>query len=565
MRLVAVGFVYVALTTVPAFAQDVGIQFEKMTIGTTLVTQSLGDDASVKSQEFIGQQGDFYVVKERRIDTDGASRPLGNTYYDLKGREVKADWHDGPAYYTPYSCMYAVGACEQSLDYPNPLTKKKVKRTVTVRKYVNRLEGNKLTVTWQLANGKTHEVPFELGPYNFRVSSRYKNALGQLRGHKLIELIDPTSAETSTQPRPVNEVKAALESGASGCDVIYARLKENAPGDASVCKVKLGKPKFQTCKLPEEASANRPASHVVLILDASGSMAGKTGGKTKMQIAKKEALSFLNALQEDVPVGLMVYGHRGNNKESGRTESCAAVEWAHEVGASKGALARSINGLQPTGWTPLAGVLDFAGAELSKLPRVKDDKFSVPVVYLLSDGKETCGGDAVTQARSLQQSGIRATINVIGFDVDAETRAELEAISLAGGGSYFPADDAAALRRQLRAIQEVEASRRRYNYCQLLNLGQIHSVYHNAGVELAGCFGREAKTKGIYAMLKQIKSLESTDGPEKACVPELKRRAFAEHGEMNRIFVEETKVLRSAQEKGLADFYADSRFKPLEN
>lgn len=563
MKLAALSFACLALTAVSALAQDVGIQFGKMKIGTTLLTQSLSDSKSIKSQKFIGKQGNFYVVEENRIKTDGSTKPLGNTYYDLDGREAKADWHDGPAYYKPYSCMYTVGTCEHTLDYPNPLTKKKVKRSTSVRKYNNRLQGNTLIVTWELSSGKTHEVPFELGAYNFRISSRYKNALGQLRGHKLIELIEPASSETIRQSNPVKEEVAQTEG--VDCNAVYARLKENAPGDASICKVKIGKPKFQSCELPEKFSAHRPASHVVLILDASGSMAGKIGGKSKMQVAKEEALSFLDALQEDVPVGLMVYGHRGNNKESGKAESCAAVEWAHKIGASKTVLSTSIKDLQPTGWTPLGGALTFVGKELSTLPREKNDKVSVPVVYLLSDGKETCGGNAVEQAKSLQQSGVRATINVIGFGVDAETRAELEEISKAGGGGYFPAADAAALRKQLRAIQETEASKRRYNFCQLLNLGQIHSVYHNAGIKLTGCFGREANTKGIYAMLKQIKAIEKAGGPEKSCVADIKRRAFAENAEMNRMLVKENKVLKAAQKKGLADFYSDSRFKPLKD
>lgn len=560
MKIATMCTAFIAFIMTSAFAQDVGIQFDKMKIGTTLLTQSLSDDDKIKSQKFVGKQGDFYVVEESHIKADGTSKALGNTYYDSEGREAKADWFDGPAYYKPYSCFYAAGNCKQTLDYPNPLTKKKEKRSVSVRQYDNRLEGDTFIVTWKMASGKTHEVPFELGPYNFRVSSRYENALGELRGHKLIELIEPTSSESTNTSNPANDEALKV----AKCDAVYARLKESAPGDASICQVKFAEPKFESCALPEKFSAERPASHVVLILDASGSMAGQTGGMSKMQVAKDEALSFLDALQDDVPVGLMVYGHRGDNTDAGKATSCAAVEWAHEIGAGKDALSKSIKDLEPTGWTPLGGSLAFAGEELSKLPRNKDDKVSVPVVYLLSDGKETCGGDAVEQAKFLQKSGVRATINVIGFDVDAETRAELEKISKAGGGSYFPADDAAALRKQLRAIQESEASKNRYNFCQLLNLGQINSVYHNAGVELAGCVGRELNRDGIYAMLKQIKDVDAAGGPEKACVDDLKRRAYAEHAEMNRLANGQFKILDAARAKGLADFYADSRFQPLE-
>ena len=51
-------------------------------------------------------------------------------------------------------------------------------------------------------------------------------------------------------------------------------------------------------------------------------MAGSIDGETKMEIAKREAVSFLSELDENISVGLVVYGHRGNNKEDGKAESC---------------------------------------------------------------------------------------------------------------------------------------------------------------------------------------------------------------------------------------------------
>jgi len=349
------------------------------------------------------------------------------------------------------------------------------------------------------------------------------------------------------------------------CDAVYQRLKVNAPGDASRCKLQLSEPKYQQCTPPTSYSSERPASHVVLVLDASGSMAGKSGSETTMAVAKREALSFLRALHGDVPVGLMVYGHRGNNQESGKAESCAATEWAHKVGASKAALTKSIDALQPTGWTPLGGVLAYAKDELANLSKKKDDKVSVPVVYLISDGEETCGGDPVAEAKALHEAGVRATVNVIGFGVDEETRLELAAISEAGGGRYFPAEDASALSAQLKAIQDSERSRSQYIYCQLVNRGWADRVFNEAGADLMTCFNREGKTKALFPMLSQIKALDTEGSPERSCVADLKRRAYADYTDANKLMLQQNELRQSAREKALADLRAKSVYEPFDD
>ncbi len=177
--------------TAPAYAQEVGIKFRDMKVGTTLVTQSLSGKKRVTSETYIGRKGNLFVMEEHWLNPDGTKVNLGKVYYDQKGRETGSDRRRGEFIYTPYSCMFAVGDCKHTYDYPNSFTKKKIKRTKSTSSYKNRLEGDTFFVTWKLADGSTAEVPFKLGPYNFRVSAKYKNALGQLRGHKLIEIIEP--------------------------------------------------------------------------------------------------------------------------------------------------------------------------------------------------------------------------------------------------------------------------------------------------------------------------------------------------------------------------------------
>ncbi|HEY7034489.1 MAG TPA: hypothetical protein VH482_24345, partial [Thermomicrobiales bacterium] len=60
--------------------------------------------------------------------------------------------------------------------------------------------------------------------------------------------------------------------------------------------------------------------NVELILDSSGSMAEELeGGQTRIDAAKQVLNQVIDALpvQEGINVGFRVYGHKGNNNESG--------------------------------------------------------------------------------------------------------------------------------------------------------------------------------------------------------------------------------------------------------
>ena len=124
-----------------------------------------------------------------------------------------------------------------------------------------------------------------------------------------------------------------------------------------------------------------------------------------MAVAQREALAFLNDVHPDVNVALVVYGHQGNNQEEGRALSCASSEMIHSFDASRRDLAATINSLTPTGWTPLGGVLEYSGDLIDAIPPEVRGEDSAAVVYLISDGEETCGGDPVAAATRLANVG----------------------------------------------------------------------------------------------------------------------------------------------------------------
>lgn len=211
--------------------------------------------------------------------------------------------------------------------------------------------------------------------------------------------------------------------------------------------------------------ASVPMRRVVLALDASGSMAGRIGGRTKMDIARDAALDFVSTLDDDVELGLVLFGHTGTNQESGRAESCSGVELTRSIQrGDRAALTRELQAASATGWTPLAAAIELAG-ESFEASEVAGEQ----VVYVISDGEETCHGDPVAAARQLAESDVRAVVNIIGFDLPRDERDALRAVAEAGNGVFWEAADADALQAGL--------SQAAHN--SLMNSGALAQTLHH--------------------------------------------------------------------------------------
>ncbi|MDR6226894.1 VWA domain-containing protein [Desmospora profundinema] len=176
---------------------------------------------------------------------------------------------------------------------------------------------------------------------------------------------------------------------------------------------------------------------VEILLDASGSMAAKVDGGVKMDLAKEAIREFAESLPADASVSLRVYGHEGSNQKNDQALSCKKTEQVYSPGPYDPALfQKALDRFKPTGWTPLAGAIEAAEKDLLREPRPEKT-----LVYIVSDGVETCGGDPAEAARSLHQSDIEAVVNIIGFDVDNQGQQQLKAVADAGGGSYRTVND----------------------------------------------------------------------------------------------------------------------------
>lgn len=202
------------------------------------------------------------------------------------------------------------------------------------------------------------------------------------------------------------------------------------------------------CAKPEKADLPK---NVVMIIDASGSMAASMGGKTKMEVAKAAAVEFTKNLSPDIKLSIVTYGHMGNNSTAGKATSCAGIEEIFWLGAPNGNIINNkIGALKANGWTPIGGALQKAKDILSKYPSTEYSNS----VLLISDGEETCNGDSVSEAKELNSSNINVVVNVVGFDVGGKAESQLKSTAENGKGAYFSARNASELSAALGNVTE---------------------------------------------------------------------------------------------------------------
>jgi von Willebrand factor type A domain len=183
-----------------------------------------------------------------------------------------------------------------------------------------------------------------------------------------------------------------------------------------------------------------------IVLDCSGSMGEPTrDGQIKMVVARRVVTELIARMPEKLRVTLVIYGYD-------RDLNCQAVQVARPLGelgsSGKSELAGIIAGLQPVANTPIARALEVTGAELAK----NDAPCGL---VLLTDGKETCGGNPIEVAATLASKlNLSYGVNVIGFDVQDDERAALSEVARAGKGKYYNAQTAAELIEVVKGLQK---------------------------------------------------------------------------------------------------------------
>ena len=184
-------------------------------------------------------------------------------------------------------------------------------------------------------------------------------------------------------------------------------------------------------------------TNMLFILDGSNSMWGQVEGVAKIKTAQDVLADLVADLPKSTKVGLMVYGHRSR-------ESCDDIEILSSIGQDTPAeLVKKIRSIQPTGKTPIANALFGSLIAFSKFEGQNNH------VVLISDGIETCGGDVCMAASVIANANIKPRVHVVGFDVGAKERAQLECIPKMGNGQYFSAANAGELKKAIAQVKQV--------------------------------------------------------------------------------------------------------------
>lgn len=173
--------------------------------------------------------------------------------------------------------------------------------------------------------------------------------------------------------------------------------------------------------------------NIAVLIDASGSMKAMIGGEQMMALAKDAVKRFGAGLPEESIISLRVYGHEGTGSSADKAMSCSSNELIYQPDFyNEAEFTNALTKFEAAGWTPLAAAIKAGGEDL----RVKASEKTQNMIFVVSDGVETCGGDPVAEAKMLAESDLGVEVNVIGFNVDSEGQKKLKKVADEGNGKY---------------------------------------------------------------------------------------------------------------------------------
>ncbi|MBD1373169.1 VWA domain-containing protein [Hazenella sp. IB182357] len=198
--------------------------------------------------------------------------------------------------------------------------------------------------------------------------------------------------------------------------------------------------------------------NIIILLDASGSMAAEIDGVPKMELAKKVISQITEQLDaQKYQVQVYVYGHTGSNASEGKEESCSNADLIYHDNQQNLQLADQLAQIEATGWTPLALTIDQVRDHMQKQTASEENK-----IILVGDGTENCDQDALMSARMLRYSDVRADISMIGLSLNAKDENELREIVDVTGGVMQNIEDPKRLHetasRQLQWMTQTDRS-----------------------------------------------------------------------------------------------------------
>lgn len=248
-----------------------------------------------------------------------------------------------------------------------------------------------------------------------------------------------------------------------------------------------------SCQKPSGLTSNLKQNiNILILLDSSGSMAQQVSGEQKMAVAKEVIGKFIEVVPANANVGLIAYGHKGSNSTNDKAVSCQGIEEIYPLGSlDKNNFNASLAKFGPTGWTPIAQALALARDKLAGFDKTTTSN----LIYIVSDGEETCGGDVVSVAQSIKDAGFDLAVNIVGFAVSDVARNQLSQVAQITGGKYYDAKTSEEMRKVFGDYETYLKNLQQYISC--LQKGNVNQwlIDGKKVVDSWLCTGRKSITE----------------------------------------------------------------------
>lgn len=210
--------------------------------------------------------------------------------------------------------------------------------------------------------------------------------------------------------------------------------------------------KFADPTVTDEESQLKKNYNVAILLDASGSMGALENGKTRMELAKEAINQFVDSLPEKAKVSLTVYGHKGTGDEADKEVSCSTVEEVYSLSAyDSKEFTNALGKFNPAGWTPMTKAVEQAMVNLES----HDGSENTNIIYLVSDGIETCGGNPVQAMEKLSDSNLSPVVQIIGYQVNNDGLTQLKEMARAANGQFINVQNQEDLKAEFKRTTEM--------------------------------------------------------------------------------------------------------------
>ncbi|SHE71521.1 von Willebrand factor type A domain-containing protein [Seinonella peptonophila] len=181
-------------------------------------------------------------------------------------------------------------------------------------------------------------------------------------------------------------------------------------------------------KLPKKVN-------LVILLDASNSMADMVDKKTKWQLTQEISLKMANSAPPGSSIFVRSYGARSKDKSLSCQKTDALFRSPLYQGAKQGNQLKSVMGkIHPSGWSPLTVAMKDAERDFSKMKN--HDQQTENILFIVTDNGETCQGDPIAIAKKWRDGPLKIRTHILGMRITGRKESQLQKIAELTFGHY---------------------------------------------------------------------------------------------------------------------------------